>query len=251
MEKEIEIEFRKVTKKYNNKILALEDASFSIEKGEFVFIVGKSGSGKSTLLKLLSGQEMPTSGNVIIGKKDTQKLNTKEIPYFRRQFGIMDTEIGLLQDKTVYENIDFPLIATEVKRKIRKKRIEKTLSTVGIANKANFFPEEISVGEAARVLLARAIVTNPKIMVIDEPTANISGGMAWDMMYLLEELNRLGITMIVASHSRELVTIMKKRVITLVSGAVVSDEKNSIYDEKKMDVFEEKRVAYEREKSKK
>ncbi len=246
-----EIEFQDVTKKYNDKTLALENASFSIKKGEFVFVVGKSGSGKSTLLKLLSGQEIPTSGNVVVGGIDTKKLRKSETPYFRRQFGIMDAEVGLLEGKTVYDNIEFPLIVTEVKKKIRKSRIEKTMSTVGITKKADFLPKEISVGEAARVLLARAIVTNPKIMVIDEPTANISGGMAWDMMHLLDELNRLGITMIVATHSRELVTIMKKRVITLVSGAVVSDEKHGIYDERKMDIFEEKRVAYEREKSKK
>ncbi len=243
---EKEIVFQGVSKDYGQENLSLEDVTFSVDKGEFVFVVGKSGSGKSTLLKLLCGELLPTSGDVYIYGKNTKNVSKAKMPYFRRQFGIMDAERGLLPKKTIYQNIDFVLIATEVSRKIRKQRIEKTLSTVGIADKAKSFPHEVSVGELARALLARAIVVNPKILVIDEPTANLSPGMAWDMMLLLEEINRLGITLIVASHSKELVTIMKKRVITLVSGVVVADEKKAIYDEKKMDIFEEKRIADER-----
>lgn len=246
-----EIEFKNVTKIFKEDIVALENASFGIEHGEFVFIVGRSGSGKSTLLKLLSGQLPPTSGEILVDGCKISSLPRTKMPYFRRQFGIMEADLGLLNDRNVYQNISLAMYATEQPVHLIKKRVTQTLATVGLAHRADAFPQELSVGEAARVLLARAIVINPKIMVIDEPTANLSPDASWDLMCLLDELNRLGVTMIVASHSRELVTIMKKRVITLVAGAIVSDERRGIYDMKMMDIFEEKRVLDEREKNKK
>ena len=246
-----EIKFNHVTKIFGQDTIGLEDASFEIEHGEFVFIVGRSGSGKSTLLKLLSAQLFPTSGEIWVGGCETGRLTSNQLPYYRRQFGIMEAELGLLNDRNVYQNISLAMYATEQPRHLIKKRVEQTLSTVGIAHRSLARPGELSVGEAARALLARAIVMNPKIMVVDEPTANLSPGAAWDMMCLLDELNRLGVTMIVASHARELVSVMKKRVITLVAGAVAADERNAIYDLKRMDIFEEKRLVHEREKNKK
>lgn len=253
MPKEIakEIRFKNVTKTFNDKTIALENVSFEIEHGEFVFIVGKSGSGKSTLLKLLSAQMFPTSGEIWVGPCETSALTSGQLPYFRRQIGIMDSELGLLSDRNVFQNISLAMYATEQPGHLIKKRVKQTMATVGIGKYAQANPKELSGGELARALLARAIVMDPKIMVVDEPTANLSSEASWDLMCLLDELNRLGVTMIVASHSRELVNIMKKRVITLVSGVVVSDKKRAGYDMKRMDIFEEQRIVNEREKNKK
>lgn len=146
----------------------------------------------------------------------------------------MEADLGLLHDRNVSQNVSLAMYATEQPAHLIKKRVRQTLATVGIAHRSEALPSELSVGEAARVLLARAIVINPKIMVIDEPTANLSPDASWDLMCLLDELNRLGVTMVVTSHSRELVTIMRKRVITLVAGTVVSDENRGIYDMKMM-----------------
>ncbi len=242
----VQIEFRNVTKQYQHNVPALEQVSLTIEKGEFVFVVGKSGSGKSTFLKLLSCQMLPTSGAVVINKECTSDLTTEEIPYFRRQFGIMQMDMELLPDLTLAQNIRFAMRATEQPGRLIKQRIRETLSTVGVAKQAEHYPEELSAGEIARALLARAIVVNPKILVLDEPTANLSPALAWDIMCLLDELNRLGITVVVASHARELVTIMKKRVVTLVSGVVVSDQRRGSYDVRLMDRFEEARIAKQR-----
>lgn len=246
-----EIEFRNVSKIFNGNTIGLENVSFEIEKGEFVFVVGRSGSGKSTLLRLLSAQTAPSHGEIWVGGLDTGALSANRLPYFRRQFGIMEQELGLLNDRTVFQNISLAMYATEQPVRLIKNRVKQTLSTVGISHRAAAYPQELSVGEAARVLLARAIASNPKIMVIDEPTANLDPDASWDLMCLLDELNRLGITMIVASHSRELVTIMKKRVITLVSGVKVLDQKHAVYNSKAMDIFEEKRILDERKKNEK
>ncbi|TCS82805.1 cell division ATP-binding protein FtsE [Muricomes intestini] len=246
-----EIEFKNVTKVFSNDVIGIENVSFEIEKGEFVFIVGRSGSGKSTLLKLLSSQIEPTSGNILVGGIDTGKLPDYKRPYFRRQFGIMERELGLLDDRTAFDNVSLAMYATEQPARLIKKRVGQVLSTTGISHRALAFPHELSVGETARVLLARALVINPKIMIVDEPTANLDPDASWDLMCLLDDLNRLGVTMIVASHSRELVTIMKKRVITLVSGVKVLDEKHGIYNSKAMDIFEEKRVESERKRNQK
>lgn len=246
-----EIEFKNVTKIFKEDVIGLENVSFEIEKGEFVFVVGRSGSGKSTLLKLLSSQITPTSGDIWVGGIDTGKLPNYKLPYFRRQFGIMEMDLGLLSDRTAFDNVSLAMYVTEQPYRLIKKRVSQALSTVGISHRASAFPHELSVGEAARVMLARALVMNPKVMVVDEPTANLDPDASWDLMCLLDDLNRLGVTMIVASHSRELVTIMKKRVITLVSGVKVLDEKSGIYNSKAMDIFEEKRVLNERKKNQK
>ncbi|MCB6310263.1 ATP-binding cassette domain-containing protein [Mediterraneibacter glycyrrhizinilyticus] len=241
-----EIVFDHVTKVFQEQI-ALEDISFQIEKGEFVFVTGKSGAGKSTLLELLIKQQEPTAGNVFVFQKALGVLKEKEIPHYRRRLGIMSPEIGMLNNMTVYENVALALYAVEQGGKGMKRKIMRALGLVGIAEKAYAYPKELSGGEQARMLLARAMAVNPDVLIADEPTANLDPDAAWDMMLLFNEIHRQGKTLIIATHARELVTIMRKRVITLVAGALVADEKNAIYNQKAMDIFEERRVLQERE----
>ena len=241
-----EIVFDHVTKVFQEQI-ALEDISFQIEKGEFVFVTGKSGAGKSTLLELLIKQQEPTAGNVFVFQKALGWVKEKEIPHYRRRLGIMSPEIGMLNNMTVYENVALALYAVEQGGKGMKRKIMRALGLVGIAEKAYAYPKELSGGEQARMLLARAMAVNPDVLIADEPTANLDPDAAWDMMLLFNEIHRQGKTLIIATHARELVTIMRKRVITLVAGALVADEKNAIYNQKAMDIFEERRVLQERE----
>ncbi|MCI8502276.1 MAG: ATP-binding cassette domain-containing protein [Dorea sp.] len=242
-----EIELKAVNKFYKPDVVALEDFSLTVEEGEFVFITGRSGSGKSTFLKLLSGQIFPTSGEMWVRGNDVSALTKEQIPYYRRQFGIMQSDLGLLKERTARQNIELAMRATEQPLELTKRRVEHTMRALGIYERAEHYPRELSGGEAARVLLARALVTDPKILVLDEPTANLDSSAAWDLMCLIDEINRKGITVLVASHNRELVTIMKKRVVTLAAGVKVADEKNVIYSSTAGDIFDERRVLRERE----
>lgn len=245
-----EIIFEHVTKLFQDEI-ALEDVSFEIEKGEFVFITGKSGAGKSTLLNLIMSQEEATSGNITVRGARIDLMKKSRAPYYRRMLGIMSPEIGMLDDRTVYDNIALAPHAAEKTGfgiKQAKKTIMRALGLVGIAGKFQAYPQELSGGEQARALLARALSTDPEILIADEPTANLDPDAAWDLMQLLEQINYNGMTVIVASHARELITIMKKRNITLVAGTIVADEKNAIYNTKAVDIFEERRVLEERKK---
>lgn len=242
-----EIIFEHVTKMFQDAV-ALEDVSFQIDKGEFVFITGKSGAGKSTLLNLIIKQEEVTSGHIIVAGKRVETLKKNRVPYHRRRFGIMMQDIGMLEGMTVYENIYLSILATGHLDRNAKKYIMGVLGSVGIAGKANAYPRELSGGELARALLARALSVGPEILLADEPTANLDPDAAWDLMLLLQEINRKGMTVIVSTHARELVTIMKKRVLTLVAGALVADEKQAVYNQKAMDIFEERRVLEERAK---
>lgn len=244
-----EIIFEHVTKLFKDDI-ALEDVSFEIDKGEFVFVTGKSGAGKSTLLNLIMKQEEVTSGKIIVRGRRVDTMKPGKVAEHRRKLGVMSKEVGMLKDRTIYDNIAFALIATGSAGSGMKKRILKVLGLVGIVSKATSFPNELSAGELARALLARALAVSPEILIADEPTANLDPDAAWDLMQLLEQINYDGMTVIVASHSRELVTIMKKRNITLVAGTIVSDEKHGIYNPKATDIFEERRVLAEREKKK-
>lgn len=242
-----EIIFEHVTKLFEDNI-ALEDVSFQVEKGEFVFIIGKSGAGKSTLLNLLTKQLEATEGSVMVFNQQLSKMKKKQIPYYRRRLGIMSKDMGMLKNMTVYDNISLAVRAAEKSGRRMRSEIIRALGLVGLVQKAQAYPDELSGGEQARLLLARAMATDPEILIADEPTANLDGDSAWDMMQLLGEINRQGKTLIVASHARELVTVMRKRVVTLVAGTVVSDEKNAIYNQKAVDIFEERRVLEERRK---
>lgn len=241
-----QIIFDHVTKKFGDEA-ALDDVSFEIEKGEFVFIIGKSGAGKSTLLNLIMKQEEVTSGQITVNGWRVDSMKRKKISDHRRRLGVMSPEVGLLKDRSVYENIAFAILATEQGNAHMKQMVMRVLGLVGLAGKFEAFPNELSGGEQARVLLARALVTNPEILIADEPTANLDPDASWDLMQLLAEVNYQGMTVIVASHARELVTIMKRRCITLVAGTVVSDQRNSIYNQKATDIFEERRVLSKRQ----
>ena len=239
----MQIVFDHITKKFDEGSIGLEKVSFEIQKGEFVFVIGKSGAGKSTLLRLLTKQMNATSGNIYVDDQSIGRLKPKEVPYFRRKFGIMDKETGLLDYMDLYHNVELALIATEQPEASMRPKVLKALSVMGLRGREDYLPVEVSIGERARAMLARAIVTNPSILVLDEPTANLDPGLAWDIMSLVERINRAGITV---SHSEDLVNVMHKRVLTLVSGALVSDAKKSGYDFKAMDVFTHRKVMRRR-----
>lgn len=241
-----EIRFEHVTKTYAGQI-ALEDVSFQIEKGEFVFIIGKSGAGKSTLLNLITKQADPTEGTISVFDQPLGGMKKNAVSCYRQRLGIMSPEVGVLKQMTVYENIALVIQATERGGRHIRDTIMRALGLVGIAGKAKAYPEELSGGELARMLLARAISTKPEILIADEPTANLDPDAAWDLMLLLQEIHSGGTTVIVSSHARELVTVMRQRVLTLVAGALVADEKHAIYNQKAVDIFEERRVLKERD----
>lgn len=239
------IVFQNVSKEYGKGEYALERVSFSVKAGEFVFVIGRSGAGKSTLLKLISRQLVPTGGRIWALGTEVTALKDREVPFFRRKIGMMQAEYGLLRDKTVYENVEIAMRATGQPQRLYKKRVMQTLQTVGVLHRKDAFPSEISVGEEARVLLARALVVNPGVLIADEPTANLDADKAYDLMRLLDDLNRMGVTVIVGSHDKELVSIMRKRVLTLSAGRLVADEKNAAYNYRGVDAMEERRIRNE------
>lgn len=243
-----EVVFEHVSKMFQDEII-LDDISFQIEKGEFVFVIGKSGAGKSTLLRLIMKQEEVTSGKIYVFGKMLQGMKRREVLCHRRKIGVMSSEVGLLDDRNVYENIKLAVLAIGREVPHMRQEIIRVLGQVGVASKIEAYPRELSGGEYARVLLARVLALRPGIIIADEPTANLDPDVSWDLMLLLQEINAKGITVIVSSHDRELVTIMKKRVITLVAGTMAADEKQAIYNQKALDIFEERRILEKREKN--
>ncbi|WP_217588542.1 cell division ATP-binding protein FtsE [Lentibacillus saliphilus] len=218
-----------IYKKYANGVTALNGISVDIKQGEFVYIVGPSGAGKSTFIKLMYRQEKPTSGKIIINEKDLQTLQEKEIPYLRRDIGVVFQDFKLLPRLTVYENIAFALeVIEETPRNIRR-RVMDVLDLVGLKNKARFIPDELSGGEQQRVSIARAIVNHPKLVIADEPTGNLDPDTSWEIMRTLEEINDKGTTIIMATHSKEIVNKIKKRVIAIENGVIVRDEHRGEY----------------------
>lgn len=218
-----------VTKTYPNGSTALDDVSFFIERGEFVFIVGPSGAGKSTLIKLLMHEETPTSGQVIINNKDIGKLKHREIPYLRRSMGVVFQDFRLLSNKTVYENVAFAMDIIGASRKEIRKQVPNVLSLVGLAHKAKSYPGQLSGGEQQRVALARALVNNPAFLIADEPTGNLNPKVAMEIMELLDNINKRGTTVIMATHAKDIVDTMKKRVIAIEDGKIVRDESRGGY----------------------
>lgn len=213
-----------VSKEYVEGVPALNDVSLNIEAGEFVFIVGDSGSGKSTMIKLLLKELEPTSGKLIINNRELAKVNHRNIPYYRRNIGCVFQDFRLLKDRNVYENVAFAQRVISASNRSIKLNVPKILSLVGLAAKYSSKPSELSGGEQQRVAIARALVNEPKILMADEPTGNLDGNNAWEIMKLLEEINERGTTVLVVTHNMDIVNAMKKRVITLKKGVVVSDE---------------------------
>ena len=213
-----------VSKIYPNGSTALDDISFFIERGEFVFIVGPSGSGKSTLIKLLMHEEVATSGQVIINNDDVALLKRREIPYLRRSMGVVFQDFRLLPKKTVFENVAFAMDIIGASRKEIRKQVPNVLSLVGLSHKAKSYPDELSGGEQQRVALARALVNNPAFLIADEPTGNLNPKAAMEIMELLDDINKRGTTVIMATHAKEIVDRMKKRVIAIEDGKIARDE---------------------------
>ncbi len=224
------IEFRNVSKTYDTGTEAVHNANFVIEKGEFAFLVGSSGSGKSTLIKLILKEEEPTKGTIIINGKDTTFLKPKRVPFLRRSMGVVFQDFRLLPDKTVYENVAFAMYIVRATPRHIKRQVPMVLNLVGLANKANVYPNELSGGEQQRVALARALVNNPTMIIADEPTGNLDPDTAWDIMNLLNDINLRGTTVVVATHAKDIVDRMKKRVIQIDHGNIVRDDKKGGYD---------------------
>ena len=218
------IKFNNVSKVYDsNGVHALDNVSLNIEKGEFVFIVGSSGAGKSTFLKLIMREEMPSSGSIVINDMHLEKLPRRKVPYLRRTMGIVFQDFRLISKMTVYENVAFAMRCVGKRNDSIKKRVPYILDLVGLADKADDHPSELSGGEQQRVSLARALVNNPEMIIADEPTGNIDPEMSYEISELLSESNKRGTTVLVVTHEHELVKSFGKRVITIDDGRVVSD----------------------------
>ncbi|NLP13285.1 MAG: cell division ATP-binding protein FtsE [Clostridium sp.] len=224
------VEFKNVVKKYSNETLALSNVNFSIKKGEFAFLVGPSGSGKSTILKLILKEEDPTEGEVFVNGYDLSQLKRKEIPSFRRSLGVVFQDFRLLPNKTVYENVEFAMQITEALPKEIRRQVPMALALVGLSRKANAYPNQLSGGEQQRVVLARALVNNPSLIIADEPTGNLDPETAWEIMKLIQEVNYRGTTVIVATHEKGIVDKMKKRVIAIEKGEIKRDQEKGQYE---------------------
>ncbi|NDL67654.1 cell division ATP-binding protein FtsE [Anaerotalea alkaliphila] len=223
------IELENVTKVYSNGVKALDDVSFQIGKGEFVFIVGNSGSGKTTLFKLLIKEIEATQGKIFVDGINITQLSHRKIPKLRRHMGVVFQDFRLLTDISVYENVAFALKVVEASSRKIKRSVPMVLSMVGLADKTKMKPTELSGGEQQRTALARAIVNNPPILLADEPTGNLDPKTSWEIMKLLQEINLRGTTVVVVTHDKEVVNAMKKRVVTLKDGKVVRDVQKGDY----------------------
>lgn len=219
------IEFRNVTKEYPGGVLALDEVDFTIDKGEFVFILGHSGAGKSTLLKLMLKEEDPTDGVITIADYNLNKIRRRKIPYLRRELGVVFQDFRLIPTMTAYENVAFAMRVTNVAAREIRRRVPYILKIVGLEDKSMAYPEQLSGGEQQRVALARALVHNPKIILADEPTGNIDPKLSIEIIELLKEINRLGTTVVIVTHDIGLANRFKARTIILKDGRVVRDTK--------------------------
>lgn len=219
----------RVTKVYGRKVTALDRISLHVEPKEFVVIVGTSGAGKSTLLKLLTREERQTSGKIVVGGIDYDKLKDRDIPLLRRKVGVVFQDFKLLPNKTVFENVAFALEIVGYGNGEINHTVPKVLDIVGLKSKASNKPAELSGGERQRVAIARAIVRQPKILIADEPTGNLDPKHAWDIIRILEKINRYGTTVILTTHNKEIVDKLKRRVVTIQGGKIVSDKANAGY----------------------
>ena len=223
------IAFQNVYKIYNSHSTALEDVNLRINPGEFVSLVGRSGAGKSTLVKLLIGEERPSRGRIFFGQYEVNKLGDNELPGLRRHIGIVFQDFRLLPNKTAYENVAFALeVAGRPQREIAE-LVPQVLDMVGLSDKMGNFPNELSGGEKQRVAIARAMVHRPEVIIADEPTGNLDPFHSWEIINLLQKINQLGTTLILATHEKDIVNSLDKRVVTLDRGRVMRDEENGKY----------------------
>ena len=223
------IEFIDVEKAYEQGNKALNGVSMQIEDGEFCFLVGPSGSGKSTIIKLITGELRPTSGSVHVNGYSLERIRKREVPYLRRTIGVVFQDFRLISNKTVYENVAFAMRVIGARQKEIRERVPYVLELVGLENKADRHPGEMSGGEQQRLAIARALVNNPSTIIADEPTGNLDPARSYEIMSLLQEINNLGTTVLVVTHERDLVETFSKRVIAIDEGLVVSDGPEGYY----------------------
>ena len=218
-----------VSKVYPGGSVALQDVNVHIEPGEFVFVVGPSGAGKSTFIKMLFREVLPTTGSIFVNGMDILSLSPKEIPFMRRQLGIIFQDYRLLPDRTVYENVAFAMQVIEAPHRKIKRQVMNMLDLVGLRHRANAYPNELSGGEQQRIAIARAIVNDPVFVIADEPTGNLDPETSWDIMEIFKEINDTGTTIVMATHDKEVVDAMGQRVIAIEKGRIVRDQKEGAY----------------------
>ncbi|HEX2090161.1 MAG TPA: cell division ATP-binding protein FtsE [Actinomycetota bacterium] len=223
------IRLNHVTKVYKDSQRALDDVSVDVSKGEFVFIVGPSGSGKSTLIRLLLKEEEPTKGEIFVAGKNIGKLSPWKVPYLRRNIGTVFQDFKLLPDRTVFDNVAFALEVIGKPKHVIQQRVPEILELVGLGGKLASYPDELSGGEQQRVSIARAFVNRPLILLADEPTGNLDPATSVDIMRLLDRINRIGTTVIMATHDNAIVDAMRRRVVELDGGKVVRDQARGVY----------------------
>lgn len=218
-----------VSKVYDSGCVALSDITIDIPTGDFVFIVGPSGAGKSTFIKLIFREELPTKGKLIVNGRNVGELEPSEVPYLRRNLGIIFQDYRLLPNKTVYENVAFAMQVVEASHREIQKRVIHVLDLVGLRHKGKSFPNELSGGEQQRIAIARAIVNKPVIVIADEPTGNLDPDTSWEIMKIFERINKDGTTIVMATHDKNVVDAMKKRVIAIENGVIARDEVKGVY----------------------
>ncbi|HEU4963619.1 MAG TPA: cell division ATP-binding protein FtsE [Bacilli bacterium] len=223
------IEMHDVWKTYPNGSVALQGLSVRIDKGEFVYVVGPSGAGKSTFIKLMYREERPSKGAIFINGFNIERLKERKIPLLRRQIGVVFQDFKLLSNLTVKENIAFALEVIEASPKKIRNRVSEVVELVGLQDKLNALPNELSGGQQQRVSIARALVNNPSVIIADEPTGNLDPDTSWDIMRLFDKINQRGTTIVMATHNREIVNTMKKRVIAIENGNIARDERRGVY----------------------
>lgn len=220
-----------VSKKYENDALALDDVNITINKGEFVFIVGPSGAGKSTFMRLLLRETLPSSGTVKVNGYNISKMKSKDVPYLRRSLGIVFQDYRLLPNKTVYENVAFAMRVIEAPRRLIQRSVISVLDVVGLKEKYRCFPSQLSGGEQQRVAIARAIVNQPSIVIADEPTGNLDPETTWGIMEIFHRINQSGTTIVMATHNKDIVDTMQRRVIAISDGKIIRDVAQGGYDD--------------------
>ncbi|RDE36256.1 cell division ATP-binding protein FtsE [Parageobacillus thermoglucosidasius] len=223
------IEMQDVYKTYPNGVVALNGVNVRIKQGEFVYVVGPSGAGKSTLVKMIYREEKPTSGTIMVNGVNLAKLKDSKVPLLRRHIGVVFQDFKLLPKLTVYENVAFALEVIEESPKLIRSKVMEVLELVGLKHKVRSYPDELSGGEQQRVSIARSIVNSPKIVIADEPTGNLDPETSWGIMDLFEKINNRGTTIVMATHNREIVNTIRRRVIAMENGKIVRDEAKGEY----------------------
>ena len=223
------VKFENVTKKFGD-IVALRSVSFEVKPGEFVFVTGPSGAGKTTLVKLILKEMSPSEGKIEVLGEDLEKISSAKLPFFRQKIGVVFQDFKLLPDRTVFENTALPLEVEKKEKKEIEKTVKEVLELVGLLDRQDLFPLQLAGGELQRTCLARAVVSNPKILIADEPTGNLDPTTSWQIVKLLKKINKMGTTVIMATHNVDIVDSMRERVIKIDKGEVLKDEKEGKYE---------------------